>query len=101
MTSRFAGPLAFVDTSAFFALLDARDQYHGAAVAIQRRLVAEHYGLVTSNLILVETHALLLSKLGRVIALRFLEEMEISALRLVRVSQSDEREGMRLLQKYA
>lgn len=57
-----------VDTSAIYALLDRSDANHTRAVAILGRLRDSGDTVVITNLILAETHALLLSKLGYAVA---------------------------------
>lgn len=57
-----------VDTSAIYALLDRSDANHSKAVDILGRLRDNGYAVVITNLILAETHALLLSKLGHTVA---------------------------------
>ncbi len=59
---------AFVDTSAFFAISNARDVQHSTAQAIASRLRREQWHLSTTNFIVAETHALLLSRAGRQVA---------------------------------
>jgi predicted nucleic acid-binding protein len=54
----------FIDTSAFFALLDADDENHGASASAWRAMMASEEHLVTTNYVLVETFALLQSRLG-------------------------------------
>ena len=53
-----------VDSSAYLALLDASDEHHARAQAILRRLARERYRQYTTNAMLVEAHALILSTLG-------------------------------------
>jgi predicted nucleic acid-binding protein len=55
---------AFVDTSAFLAVLVADDEYHNAAAAAWRRLIVTEEALVTNNYVLVETLALLQRRIG-------------------------------------
>jgi predicted nucleic acid-binding protein len=56
------------DSSAILALLDADDADHRRAVAAATRIAAERRPSFITNYIEVETHALLLRKLGRTIA---------------------------------
>ena len=55
---------AFVDTSAFYAVLDRSDTNHIRAHVTWRRLIEEDFVLVTSNYVLLETAALLQGRLG-------------------------------------
>lgn len=54
----------FVDTSAFYALLDRDDRFHAAARAAWTELIGNRHALVTSNYVLVETVALVQRRLG-------------------------------------
>jgi len=54
----------FVDTSAFFALMDADDQHHHVAKAIFCKAVEAQAVFITSNYVLVETLALLQRRIG-------------------------------------
>jgi uncharacterized protein len=56
----------FIDTSAFFALLDRDDENHQKAKRVWTDLLNNENGnaLVTSNYVLVETFALLQHRLG-------------------------------------
>jgi predicted nucleic acid-binding protein len=54
----------FIDTSAFDALLDRDDETHHKARTMWSELLAREHHLVTSNHVLVETFALLQSRLG-------------------------------------
>ncbi len=55
---------AFVDTSAFIAVLDADDRMHTQARAEWERLLGGGATLRTTNYVLVETSALLQSRFG-------------------------------------
>ncbi|WP_423927474.1 type II toxin-antitoxin system VapC family toxin [Candidatus Palauibacter sp.] len=63
----------FVDTSAWYPLADPGHPEHGAVAAALRVRVREGAAVVTTNLVVVETHALLLSRKGRRAAFAFLE----------------------------
>ncbi len=54
----------FVDTSAFYALMDASDQDHARGKARWAGLVNHDEVLVTTNYVLLETAALLQGRLG-------------------------------------
>lgn len=54
----------FVDTSAFFALLDRDDKNHSVAEKILRKLFENDTVLITSNYVLVESFALIQKRLG-------------------------------------
>ncbi len=76
----------FVDTSAFFAVLDADDANHGAALTAWTRLLSEREDLHTTNYVIVETSALLQSRLG----LDALREFAADVLPIVDVHVVDE-----------
>ena len=54
----------FIDTSAFYALMDGSDQYHQQAGQHWQKMVEEGVQLSTNNYIIVESLALLKSRLG-------------------------------------
>jgi predicted nucleic acid-binding protein len=54
----------FVDTSAWLALVAARDAHHREAAAAFERLVERRVPLVTTNLVVAELHRLLLYRAG-------------------------------------
>ena len=65
----------FVDTSAFYAVLDASDAHHSAAGRIWRGLVEHRSDMVSSNYVLVESFALLQRHLGHEAARAFQTDM--------------------------
>ena len=66
--------MIFFDTSAALALADADDDHHHEAVRAMTRLMAEGHALLTHNYILVESTAVLQSRLGMKSALAFLAD---------------------------
>jgi len=60
------------DSSAILALLDADDADHEHAVTVADRIASERRPSFITNYIEAEAHALLLRKLGRVIAREWL-----------------------------
>ncbi|HET9708842.1 MAG TPA: PIN domain-containing protein [Gemmatimonadales bacterium] len=61
----------FVDTSGWFPLVVRHDSAHRAVSQALRRRVQDGARIVTSNLVIAETHALLLRRVGRPAALAF------------------------------
>jgi uncharacterized protein len=62
----------FVDTGAWFALADRSDQYHERALEIFSGILPNH-PLLTSNLVVSETHILIRRTIGHAAAIQFLE----------------------------
>jgi len=66
----------FADTSALYAVLDRRDDFHEAAASAWTRLVeSEADRLVTTSYVVVETTSLLQRRIGFEAARVFLEDM--------------------------
>jgi uncharacterized protein len=78
----------FVDTSAYFALTDKRDENHEAAVYFIHHLIRESAELLTTNYIVAETHTLLLNRIGYATALQVLEDLYKSQTRIYRVREA-------------
>src|SRR5438034_1036443 len=94
------GRRTLVDTSAYFALLDADDANHAQALAIRDRVIAEGWRLFTTSFVLAETHALLLNRLSQPIATRFLREMGESPTTLVWVTPADVQRATAIIYRY-
>lgn len=65
----------FIDTSAFFAVLDKRDRNHSAADRIWQRIITTGDVLYCHNYVLVEISALLHHRLGLEAARAFEEDI--------------------------
>jgi predicted nucleic acid-binding protein len=90
----------FIDSSAYFALVDAGDANHAVAQAVTRRLQATRRPLFTTNFVVAETHGLVLSRLGRSVAAKTLREIDLSAATKVRVSSRDEARAREIIERY-
>jgi predicted nucleic acid-binding protein len=90
----------FVDSSVYLALLDVDDEHHRDATQIVHRLATERYRQFTTNVLLIESHALILSVLGRTQAAQFLKDMQESHTVIVRVRASDEARAKQILFQY-
>jgi predicted nucleic acid-binding protein len=75
----------FVDTSAWFAAVNAKDRHHRRA----SELLAADFDLVTSTFIVVEAWRLLLSKLDFATAESFVERVASGAVTLEQTTMDD------------
>jgi uncharacterized protein len=88
----------FVDTSAWYAMIDKNDRDHADAVT---KIQILDRPLVTSNYIFDEILTLLKSKLGSTVAVPFgqkLWDQEMSAL--LRITKEDEERAWRIFRQY-
>jgi predicted nucleic acid-binding protein len=90
----------FVDTSGFFAVINAADANHEDARAVFARAVAERLRVFTTNFVMAETHALLFVREGHHIALQFLRSVATSNVSLVRVTVADEAAAVAIIEEY-
>ena len=77
-----------MDTSAWYPLADAGHRDHPAVAACLAERIRDGARVVTTNLVVAETHALLLRRGGRGPALRFLNEVRSDPI-LVETSSTD------------
>lgn len=63
----------FVDTSAWYPLLLTSHAEHQRIAALARRLVQRGRRIVTTNLVVAETHALVMRRVGVATALTFVQ----------------------------
>ena len=85
--------LVFVDTSAYLALLARNDQYHQQAAEIFQLLLRERAPQFTTNTVVIEAHALILSALGIGPGQTFLRVAGTGGTTIVRSRASDEDRG--------
>jgi predicted nucleic acid-binding protein len=90
----------YIDSSAYLALLDVSDANHAAALLILRWLSLNRYRLYTTNALLIECHALIMSCLGRHVAARFLQDVDASNTVIVRVRANDETRAKAIVYRY-
>lgn len=90
-------PLA--ETGFFYALVDVGDRYHRVSRELLDKALAQKRRLVTTNFVVAETHALLLSRLGRDMAAEWLESVEQFAL-VERDTEEDESEARAIIRRY-
>ncbi len=90
----------FVDTSAYFALADTREADYSAARSILGHLSDARYAQYSTNILLIECHALMLARLGRSVAGQFLRDIAASRTRVIRIRAQDEERAKEILFRY-
>jgi len=90
----------FIDTSAFYAIVDKDDANHETASEIINKLVGEKAELYTSNFILSETYTLLRNNVGHSKTIDFIEKARDS-LRIIHISEDIEERAIQILKKYS
>ena len=89
----------FVDTSAYFAILDKSDKNHKKAVSF---LENNNLPLITSNLVVIETINLVNSRIGREPATQLGKKLyDESFTTVVDVTSEDEKKAWQIFQKYS
>jgi uncharacterized protein len=99
----------FIDTSAFQAFADTRDDDHVQASEIFDALAVRRSPLHTTNLIIAETHVLLKARLAYyvakphalTVARQAIEAVYQSSVLIDPVTSADERASLALLARYA
>ena len=85
----------FVDTSAWYPLVVAAHPEHGQVARALRAVVDERRRIVTTNLVVAETHALLMRRAGRPTALTFVRTVDSPPNVVVRSSREFEQTAVR------
>ncbi len=97
---RHPSDLIFVDTSAFYSLLDRSDALHDEATRYLKRCAQKGFRLVTSNFVLAESHALVLTRLGPSHGRQFLQSVLQGRVAVERVSEIDEERARGILSRH-
>ena len=96
--------MIFVDSGAWIALLNRRDQYHSNAVAIFNGLVQQNTQFLTTDYVIDETVTWLRYKVNHPVAIQFLDLIESSratgVLNLVAIDRFLFQEAERLFRQY-
>ena len=95
-------PELFVDTSAWYPLVDRSAPDHARMAAVLRERITNGWTLVTTNLVLAESQALIMRRIGRETALSFLQDVR-AAPNIVEFStpEREERAERDWLARYA
>lgn len=93
--------VVFVDTGAWFAIIDRSDHCHRQAIGHLRAIADSGDSLATSNLVVQETAMLLSRKLSRKTAVSFLDQVcNDERVRIFHADERIEQEAYRLFRKY-
>ncbi len=91
-------PKAYVDTSAFIALVDRSDTYH----PLFRRLFADPPALVSTALVVAEGHAWFLRRFDSNRALQFLAMIEeMTPLSILSIGASEQAKATTVLRQFS
>ena len=92
----------FIDTSAWYALADRGHPDHAVLDRTLRERVRRGARIVTTNVVVGETHALLLRRAGRAAALAFVEAVRRPPNRVEYITAEREEEAIgRWLERFA
>src|SRR5947207_13735812 len=87
----------FIDSSAFYAIVDTSDGNHTRAANIATRIAASTTKLYITNFIRAETHALILNRAGHYHADRFLHDVaNTPSLTVFYATPNDETQALAL-----
>jgi predicted nucleic acid-binding protein len=87
------------DTGFFYALLDKRDAFHDACRELEAHAEQGNVLILTTNFVVAEAHALILSRLGRDAGAAWLDAIE-SVAAIERVSEDDEAQAKDIIRRY-
>jgi predicted nucleic acid-binding protein len=90
----------FVDSSAWYAILDPTDAHHTRAAQLADALSRSRTQLYITNLIRAECHALILNRLGHYAADRFLQILTTLPMITIFSTESEEQQALALIEKY-
>lgn len=94
------GAKIFVDTGAYGAITLFDDGHHQRAQATLRRLTEQKWRFFTTNFVVAETHALILTRAGRAMAREAVRLIDGGSTTIVRVGEGDEIKARAILDRY-
>jgi hypothetical protein len=93
--------MVFVDTSAFFAIENLRDQHHPGALQARDELMATGQRLITSDYVLDEVYTLIRMRVGHRASVDFGESLRASRFfRVEPVTAADLEAAWRIFRRY-
>jgi predicted nucleic acid-binding protein len=92
--------VSFSDASFFFAIVDAADRWHRECLSLLNEMEKGGWQLVTTLLVVAETHVLLLRRLGYHVALLWLKSV-LPRLTIVPIEPEDLNRVLEILERYS
>ena len=92
--------VSFSDASFFFAIVDASDRWHHECLSALNEMEKGGWQLVTTLLVVAETHVLLLRRLGYHVALLWLKSV-LPRLTIVPIEPEDLNRALEILERYS
>ncbi len=89
-----------IDSSFFYAAVNRRDHFHSVVRQILESAYKGGWALITTTYVIAETHALILARLGRDVAARWLQGVW-HGVHVVRPTEEDERRACEIIFGYA
>lgn len=86
----------FVDASAFYALLNKKDNLHKEALLISKSLAKTNEVLITSNYTLAESYTVIRSKLGFKTAETFIAEIQKNGIQVAWIDEEIHNRGLKI-----
>lgn len=93
-----------IDSGALYAVADSRDQNHISAKGLLVHAQQQSFPVFVTNAVVIETYRLILHKLGRSNAHKFLNsilnDIQSGVVKLERMTEADEDAGQKMVFKY-
>ncbi len=90
----------FIDTGAFLALANKSDSLHDLTATVYREAVDQNATFYTSNYVIDETITLVRARANHKAAVAFINSLDISRIKILRVADRDERTAKDIFIKY-
>ncbi len=91
----------FIDTSAWVAVVNSRDQYHPVARGFYRHCFSNYSRFITSNLVVAETYIMLRLDCGSAVALQWWEMISDSIkIEVIYADAGSTVDAFNLIRKY-
>jgi predicted nucleic acid-binding protein len=91
---------AFSDTAFFYALADSADRWHPNCELVFQQLEEQGWALVTTLFVVAETHALLVQRISRSVALTVVRNI-MDSVGIVPIEPADLDKAFSILERYS